>query len=769
MILPSELPSRTSTPQQRPSTVGTASDKRHVSGSLKFVENDKKRIQTLEAAEKWKEQFADEKRWKPLLKRIQDFSSEGDMRVPSVPRPGQIDEGASQSSRKYAATPVSLAVRQLRPAAATALTVITRPRQRWDIVSHGPVSPLSPTPTGNAFARGGFWASLSPSTETFDPTSASTAVQREPWSPIVPNDAAHREVHDAVKSEARNIALRICANRLLPRSKARKNGLVHPSLLKPQDHLYAARALVTKKRKAVDTASYSPDPTLPATLADSAAADAIVIAQLNIPDIFALLDNAAWLHMDVGTQHISTVLDSQRDMLRASREVRNGTVLHLSDAMIQLAWATRILEDAEEVVAREQEDSVSGDADEDAGYEYGNFLRSLRDLGTLGETEITLVETDGDAGGEDGRDSGGSERGDGGSVQVKTDEAPGSEERHCSAKATLQPKAAAQFNCTPAPQDTESFDSDATISLSCNDGVCELQTQGLDASTITLTTSLEQGGKENEKEGRVVNEQEGSNEAFEDKEISTPSPISPIDKEFRHKAPSLTDLTVWAEELRRMEGFGAELLGKADGIEIDMGGEDAAHGLLSSPQEISETSATGGVDEEKEANDKQRIETAQEAEAQRPAAQLHSAQPDCQGPRPLPTQPQGQTQTHPTSDAPTGPQPRQQPHLTSSIPLPSPSRTSPQRARVVEEDRSNPSTPTRLRPTTAMAAITTAATCSTASTPTRKSIAALTSTHLSPRKTRTHVSPAPISALPPLPPLRPRSAERGMAVRAVSE
>jgi hypothetical protein len=118
------------------------------------------------------------------------------------------------------------------------------------------------------------------------------------------------------------------------------------------------------------------DPDLPRTLNALFEEEKRIIDLYSVKNASELLDLDMWLRVEDQNRTFTTILDVQREMLRMHHNRRKSKHLSLPDQAVQQAWATRILEDAERAVAADDRSSYS--SDETNGYEYGNFLRSIK-------------------------------------------------------------------------------------------------------------------------------------------------------------------------------------------------------------------------------------------------------------------------------------------------------------------------------------------------------------------------------------------------------
>ncbi|KAH7087788.1 hypothetical protein FB567DRAFT_353965 [Paraphoma chrysanthemicola] len=382
-------PGSTSHAAQHPTTADQQSiqpggfQKRHVSGMLKHLKDDESRAKAYAAAAKYKKMFEDKKKWDPVMEKIRQVVNEDHMMVVESPSPAPITPATRPSiTTSTSAPPVVLANGKTPPVGLTRIATSTElhsasrmrapstPRERWDATYRGPSTPLSPTPTGNAFGGGGFWEQqLTPG-----PVTPVTAVPRSPLSPVVPRDSEARAAYNYVKAEVDALARSICASRLSVHSKIAKSDDVPDSLVKPKDVLKAAsitlRCLQTPVKSVVD-------PDLLKKLEGLAEEEAKIVQQYSVRHNLELLDIDNWLQVDEDSLAFNNLLDAQRELLLMHRNRRKSQLLKIPDAAIQQAWAVRILEDAERAVEADA-DGSSASSNEDKGYDYNNFLRSIK-------------------------------------------------------------------------------------------------------------------------------------------------------------------------------------------------------------------------------------------------------------------------------------------------------------------------------------------------------------------------------------------------------
>lgn len=382
--------------------------KRHVSGMLKFLEDEEKREKALEVAALYKKCFED-KEWEPVMANLRAIANEDHLRVVRR-RPAPLKRDKPPVLETSASAPVKIADVTTPPAgllrhstahsllSAGRARTVSAPRERWDVMSRGPSTPLTPTPVGNAFAQGGYWEQLTPKTPA--PPTPVTAIPYSPFSPIIPMDHEAREAYSHVKAQGEAIARSVCATRMSAISKIRNSDDVPNSLLTSKDLLKGAAITLEYKQASLKTAI---NPDLPNLLRSLGEDEAKIIDQYSVKDSLDLLDLDNWLLVDEQTRGFTTILDAQRETMQMHRHRRKSSLLQLPEQAVQQAWATRIMEDAERAVEADG-DAASDDSDPDKGYNYNNFLRSIKheyssgsDLasmaGTQSSTDLTSLRS----------------------------------------------------------------------------------------------------------------------------------------------------------------------------------------------------------------------------------------------------------------------------------------------------------------------------------------------------------------------------------------
>ncbi|EOA89506.1 uncharacterized protein SETTUDRAFT_105677, partial [Exserohilum turcica Et28A] len=363
----------------------------------------------------------------------------------------------------------------LRPAHLPRIaTSSTISRPRWDVVQSGPVTPLSATlgPTKNAFAEGGFWASLSPKTPATAIPAASTPI--------------------------------LCANRLaLDRLSHSEYDVIHPSMVKPKDELLAAE--LTLESRQLDLSKHL-DPDLPAKVDRFADDEATCVRYYSIKTAEELEDIDTWLQFNESTGELTNVLEAQRDLFRMNRDRRKTKDIGLSEQAVQLAWAAKIVSDTEYITAsRAEAESVDSDSD-DEGYDYSNFVRSLRSKASsiLGED----VER------EEYRESGSARSSD--SPMLPSYLATRTLPLRSLDSNTPSSSSSTFFLTPPAPPPKNKISSSHRKNLSI--------ITHAHSSAVSSTAS-----------------------------VASSEPLSPEERGMRHQGPSMDDLNTWADELRKME------------------------------------------------------------------------------------------------------------------------------------------------------------------------------------------------------------------------
>jgi len=381
--------------------------KRHVSGMMKHLADDEQRNRALEVAAEYKKKFAEEPQWAAVRARLQTFAEEDPLRVVSKRRPTPLKQLRRPTLTNSSSAPPVVSYDGQSPISAppprlsTATSLLSSgracapstPRERWDVLNRGPATPLTPTPAGNAFAGGGFWEQLTPKTPVA-PHTPITAIPRSPFSPIVPKDVEARAAYDNIKKEVDTMSRTICANRLSGLERVRNSEDVPKTLIRSSDHHKAAE-LTLQYRKNDLSSIIQPD--LPQQLKTFAAEETCIIHDHSIRDTLELLDIDGWLSIEEPSLVFTTLLDAQSGLMRMHCHRRKNSILNLPDRAVQEAWAVRILEDAERRMDDSDGSSTHSDEEADKGYEYNNFLRSLKredsEQGPGGLTDLTRLRS----------------------------------------------------------------------------------------------------------------------------------------------------------------------------------------------------------------------------------------------------------------------------------------------------------------------------------------------------------------------------------------
>jgi hypothetical protein len=322
------------------------------------------------------------------------------------------------------------------------------------------------------------------------------------------------------------MARTICAARMSAHTTISNSNDIPDSLLKPKDLLKAAQIIV--KHRQVKLKSVI-DPGLPGRLRTLAAEETQITRQHSIKDIPELLDTDEWLQVDENTFESTTIYDSQRDAMRMHQKRRKSKDLKMSDAAIHLAWAVRILEDAERVVAND--DTSSTLSDEDKGYEYNNCIRSIKsevssssDLASM--TDVSL------------RSSGGTGMESFPSLSRETTWMSQSQRSSTSPRKSYGASMRSRENSygqSPSPEKRSSTSPRKPPGFPLRSRENSYSTtpcpdKRTSAAGLSRTTTLIKEEDEDES-----------------------APLTPEEKSFRHMGASHTDLSDWAQQLKDMK------------------------------------------------------------------------------------------------------------------------------------------------------------------------------------------------------------------------
>ncbi|KAF1933638.1 uncharacterized protein M421DRAFT_415981, partial [Didymella exigua CBS 183.55] len=409
------------------------------------------------------------------------------------------------------------------------LPSLTPRRLRWDIITPGPVTPLSPRPSANSFSN---WLRPKPAPPGahIQVSTPVTVIYIEPASPALPRDVETREIYDTIKKDIDALARRHC----LARFKARASGnidFIPATMIKPKDTLQAA--LVTMDSHRVKLKDFIVKD-LPDRLQGRALSEAEVISRFCINDETELEEQNEWMnHLTVTTssqvldtdehvehrpQSIATaisILDEQRAILQHHRKQRQSEHLAIKPEAVKAAWAVKILDDAERCAELEGDDSSSSsdvDEDHDEGYSYGNFLRRI-------ENDLSTSISPG-------------------TLASMVDELSNSEFTSMRSRSSTHQSASSKR--------TREFRFHQRSSMSPSEE--NRWFESLSGSTVS-NSNMHTSSLYPRSDLHVVTE--AGDEA-------TTSELSPEDREFRHRGPDLSELDHWAQELKKMEVMRAE-------------------------------------------------------------------------------------------------------------------------------------------------------------------------------------------------------------------
>ncbi|OAL50960.1 hypothetical protein IQ07DRAFT_679293, partial [Pyrenochaeta sp. DS3sAY3a] len=381
--------------------------KAHVCAALQNQPGPTERMAVLQGVREWNERF-ETNEWREVLGRIRGFVDEDRVRVvedrgitssavatpmttsmatsmatPTAP-PGE-SVGMRMASASAAAP--DLVLKKRRPTGLQSLRSLRTvsmsangdgdgdplsigSRARWDELEKGCITPLTPTPSGNMFAGGGFWegdlreesgidqdytgygngiADYDEEIEEQDeddedqdtnnrqsrtsafltatphPSHAQDHDHPRPPPPIIP---ITNPLYTSLRRTIHARALTLCATRLNIAPSPHARAHIH-SQLTLADMITAARAVLELKNAAVaaDTSAVI-DVNLLEKLETAARYEARLMQEFAIPQHVDLRDTDAWLN--VGGVGALTVLDAQREAVavqRALRSVSEGSVV----------------------------------------------------------------------------------------------------------------------------------------------------------------------------------------------------------------------------------------------------------------------------------------------------------------------------------------------------------------------------------------------------------------------------------------------------------
>lgn len=322
------------------------------------------------------------------------------------------------------------------------------------------------------------------------------------------------------------MTLQLCANRLaLDRLSHSEYDVIHPSMVKPKDELLAAE--LTLESRQLDLSKHL-DPDLPAKVDRFADDEATCVRYYSIKTAEELEDIDTWLQFNESTGELTNVLEAQRDLFRMNRDRRKTKDIGLSEQAVQLAWAAKIVSDTEYITAsRAEAESVDSDSD-DEGYDYSNFVRSLRSKASsiLGED----VER------EEYRESGSARSSGSTTAGMSTD----------NDNTTAQPLS---FQDSPM---LPSYLATRTLPLRSLDS----NTPSSSSSTFFLTPPAPPPKNKissSHRKNLSIITHAHSSAVSSTASVASSEPLSPEERGMRHQGPSMDDLNTWADELRKME------------------------------------------------------------------------------------------------------------------------------------------------------------------------------------------------------------------------
>jgi hypothetical protein len=503
--------------------------RKHEKSGVKGLTKEQK-VLFWEQAIYWCNERFSEAKWREVVRSIERATKEDNLIVfgwhpPLQPMDSVTTKGGRQILSYDSSSLTSpTGPHPLRPAHLPRIATLspTSARPRWDIMASGPPTPLSATsgPVKNAFAEGGVWASLSPKTTGSVVSASSTPITAVPVglrTPDAPSDPEAKAAYDEVRREIKSMALQLCASRLaLRRSSTGQHDVIHPSMVKPKDELRACEVVLESYDLDL---SLHIDPTLPEKIDQSADDEAACLRHYRITSAEKLAQVDSWLLVDEQTSEVTNVLEAQRELLRVQserRRSRDSTLL--TEQAVQCAWATKILCDAESIM-ESRADAESAESDEDEGYDYENFVRSLRSASssfTLGRESVGKgVDADGVNGG----------------AEEEEEEEVYGEESSQTGTSFCRSGSSPPVEHAPTPS--------SDLPLRTHDG------------TTNTTTSFTHRPTRHHRNLSI-------------KTCSiTPAQSSPLltpeERGVRRQGPSIQDLCEWADELKKMERKRTEL------------------------------------------------------------------------------------------------------------------------------------------------------------------------------------------------------------------
>ena len=545
-------------------------EKPHVRHALKYTTDGEQQEKALEVAMAWKKKFAAEN-WKPVIAAIETVRKEDNVRlaydtdssceyddihargsqwttanasrkndlrlegaiVPVVERPRAMTTVLAPAAPQATVTPMATRKELARQHTSTVslpfrrmLAPLTPRRHRWDVITSGPVTPLSPLPSANSFSN---WLrpKPAPSSEQTPASTPITAIYLEPGSPALLKDIEIREAYNGVKKQVDSLARRHC----LARFKARSNGcsdFIPESMIKPNDILQAALAIMDSHQMKLKHFIVKG---LPDRMQSHAITEAELLSPLRIEYEADLEQQNEWMnhitvvttsvldaddHMDQVPDPSSlavSILDEQRAVFRDLRRQRESELAMQPEALAA-AWAVKMLDDAECRARGEDDDSSSVSELEyvqDDGYSYGNFLRNIK-------SEMSTSTSSGP-------------------LASMVDEV-------CNSDLTSTRSRSSTY-LSSGSRRTSGHRSRQRPSLSPSKE--NRWSERLSGSTVPNTDMHTSFYPRSDL--HIVTETN---------EEAPISELSPEDREFRHRAPDLAALDHWAQELQKMEAMREE-------------------------------------------------------------------------------------------------------------------------------------------------------------------------------------------------------------------
>jgi hypothetical protein len=239
--------------------------------------------------------------------------------------------------------------------------------------------------------------------DLFDKDEQDPSDEEEQYSLVMPTDPVAVQVIEKIQDEIGSLARKYCFARHRIRLSPDEDSYIPDAYIGPEDMMTAAQVALNYRQVKLKTAIIKD---LPDRLRSFAAEETTMRQQLCIKDEAEISEQNDWMNdeaftkmqpfktisedadgkdyelgstdHDTPTSLAVSILDEQRKALRMLRKQRIGNDLELTGEMLHAAWATRLMEDVEQLL--EYEDDTSDSSDEyDDGYDYGNVLRSIKE------------------------------------------------------------------------------------------------------------------------------------------------------------------------------------------------------------------------------------------------------------------------------------------------------------------------------------------------------------------------------------------------------